>query len=175
MEHCHEHSHGAPSRMACAVVTVSDTRTPASDASGALIRSLVEEAGHEVAAYHVIADDTDAVAALVADLAARPGIHAVLVNGGTGISPRDGTYEAVSRLLDRRLDGFGEIFRQLSYAEIGPAAMLSRAVGGLVGETPVFSMPGSTAAVRLGMQKLILPELAHVVAEARKGREPHAG
>ncbi|MCI0546293.1 MAG: MogA/MoaB family molybdenum cofactor biosynthesis protein [Candidatus Rokubacteria bacterium] len=170
MDPCHGHAHRTAAAIPCAVVTVSDTRSPETDASGGIIRERLEAAGHSVAAYHVTPDDVESVRALVKELAARSDVHAILVNGGTGIAPRDGTFEAVADLLDRRLDGFGEIFRALSFEEIGAAAMLSRAVAGLIGDTPVFSMPGSPAAVRLAMERLIVPELAHVVGEARKGR-----
>ncbi|HXI03112.1 MAG TPA: MogA/MoaB family molybdenum cofactor biosynthesis protein, partial [Candidatus Saccharimonadales bacterium] len=150
-------------------MTVSDTRTSGDDVSGREIRDRLEAAGHRVADYRIVPDDVAAVRRLVTDLAATRGIDAILLSGGTGVAPRDGTFEAVSALLDRRLDGFGEIFRSLSYAEIGSRAMLSRAVAGLVGRTALFSMPGSPAAVRLAMEKLIVPELVHVVSEARKG------
>ncbi len=170
MDASHDHPHRTRSKVACAVVTVSDTRSPETDASGGIIRKLIQDEGHYVSAYHVVPDDVEAVSRLVAELASRGDVQAILVNGGTGIAPRDGTFEAVTKLLDRRLDGFGEIFRALSYEEIGPAAMMSRAVAGLIGDTPVFSMPGSPAAVRLAMEKLILPELTHVVGEARKGK-----
>ena len=165
----HPHESSAAQGISCAVVTVSDTRTPGDDVSGREIRDRLEAAGHRVADYRIVPDDVAAVRRLVTDLAATRGIDAILLSGGTGVAPRDGTFEAVSALLDRRLDGFGEIFRSLSYAEIGSRAMLSRAVAGLVGRTALFSMPGSPAAVRLAMEKLIVPELVHVVSEARKG------
>jgi molybdenum cofactor biosynthesis protein B len=165
----HPHHSPAGRRVSCAVVTVSDTRTPDDDGSGREIREKLEAAGHRVADYRIVPDDIAAVRDLVAELAAAEGVEAILLSGGTGVAPRDGTFEAVSALLDRRLDGFGELFRSLSYAEIGSRAMLSRAVAGLVGRTALFSMPGSPAAVRLAMEKLIVPELVHVVSEARKG------
>ena len=152
-----------------ALVTVSDTRTEADDASGALMRRLVEGAGHRVEDYRIVRDEPDLVAASLRELAARADIRAILLSGGTGISRRDRTFEAVSSLLDRRLDGFGELFRALSYQDIGSAALLSRAVGGILGDKALFSLPGSAAAVRLGLEKLILPELGHLVAEMDKG------
>ena len=163
-----EHREAAPRSIALAVITVSDTRTPATDESGKLIVDLCRQAGHQSVHQLVVPDDPERVRDAVVAAVAIPAVQAVLVNGGTGISGRDRTFEAISALLDLRLDGFGELFRHLSYQEIGAAAMLSRAVAGLVSGRPVFSMPGSPAAVRLAMEKLILPELSHVVAEAAK-------
>lgn len=154
--------------MGVAVVTISDTRGEADDASGALARTLIEAAGHDVRDYAILKDEPDAVAAKVRELAGRGEIRAIVLNGGTGIAPRDRTYEAVAGLLERRLDGFGELFRSLSYAEIGSPAMLSRAVAGIIGKSVLFSLPGSTKAVRLGLEKLILPELSHIVGELDK-------
>jgi molybdenum cofactor biosynthesis protein B len=122
-----------------------------------------------VAFYRIVPDEPDLVTRALAEILASAEVEAVILNGGTGISKRDRTHEAVTGALDRVLDGFGEIFRALSYAEIGPAAMLSRAVGGIAKGRAVFSVPGSPGAVRLAMEKLILPEISHVVAEARKG------
>jgi molybdopterin adenylyltransferase len=153
--------------VACAIVTVSDTRTPATDTSGQKARALLEAAGHRVAAYDILPDEPDRVRAHVARLVADPAIEAVLVNGGTGLAPRDTTYEAIAGLLEKRLDGFGELFRMLSFAEVGAAAMLSRAVAGVAGGTVVASMPGSTAAVELAMARLLVPELGHMVKLAR--------
>ena len=164
-----EHRERAPASVGVALVTVSDTRTEADDASGALMRRLLEGAGHGVRDYRIVRDEPDLVTASLRELASRADIRAILLSGGTGISRRDRTYEAVSSLLDRRLDGFGELFRALSYQEIGSAALLSRAVGGILGDKAVFSLPGSSAAVRLGLEKLILPELGHLVAELDKG------
>ncbi|HYC56481.1 MAG TPA: molybdenum cofactor biosynthesis protein B [Candidatus Binatia bacterium] len=162
-----EHHKGDRGLVRCAIVTVSDTRSAETDSSGAEIRRRLEDAGHVVAEYSIVPDDPQRVRALVADLCRRTDVDAVLVNGGTGIAPRDNTYEAVAALLDKRVDGFGELFRMLSFAEVGAAAMISRAVAGLVGDTALFSMPGSTAACRLAMEKLIVPQLGHVVALAR--------
>ncbi len=162
-----EHRREGPAVVRLAVITASDTRGPAEDASGAFLRAAVAEAGHAVAGYRIVKDEPAAIrAALVEAAAARA--DAVVVNGGTGIAARDRTYEAVAGLLEQRLDGFGELFRALSYAEIGSAAMLSRAVGGVWQGRVVFSVPGSTAAVRLAWEKLIGPELGHVVRELRK-------
>jgi len=164
----HEHRASAPLSVRCAVLTISDTRTPGTDESGRLIRSLLEERGHRVVHTAILPDDPGAVQGELRALLFRADVEAILLNGGTGISPRDRTHEAVTALLDRKLDGFGEIFRQLSYREIGAAAMLSRAVAGLAGGRVLFSMPGSTRAVKLAMESLILPEIGHVVGEAGK-------
>lgn len=151
-----------------AVLTVSDTRTPETDTSGALIIDLAREAGHIIADHAIVPDEPDALRAALISHQAIPDLHAVLMTGGTGISHRDRTFETVSGLLTKPLPGYGELFRMLSYAEIGPAAMLSRAVGGLIGELVVLVMPGSRAGVELAMTKIILPELSHLVHQARK-------
>ena len=162
-----EHRREGPRQVALAVVTASDTRGEAEDASGAWLRRAAAEAGHPVVAHAVVKDEPDAIRAALARAAAA-GAEAIIVNGGTGIAARDRTYEAVSGLLEKRLDGFGELFRMLSYGEIGSAAMMSRAVGGVWRGRVVFSVPGSTAAVRLAWEKLIAPELSHLVRELRK-------
>lgn len=169
--HAQPHHAGDARRVACAIVTVSDTRTEADDSSGAEIRARLEQAGHAVAAYRIVRDEPDLVRGVLEELAGSGRVDAVLLSGGTGLAARDTTYEAVAALLTKRIDGFGELFRMLSFEEIGAAAMLSRAVAGLVGTTAVFSMPGSTAACRLAMEKLVVPQLAHVVGLAR----PRAG
>jgi molybdenum cofactor biosynthesis protein B len=148
-------------------VTASDSRGEAEDASGAYLKSALASAGHLLAGYRVVRDEPDEVRAALAG-AAEAGAEAIVVNGGTGISGRDRTYEAVAGLLEKRLDGFGEIFRWLSFQEIGSAAMLSRAVAGTWRGRVIFSIPGSTAAVRLAWERLIAPELGHVVFEMAK-------
>lgn len=172
--HGHHGSHAASGHHAadarvvvCAVVTCSDTRTADSDTSGREIRSRLEAAGHLVADYRVVPDEPALVRTLLEEYAFAGRIDAVLLSGGTGIAARDTTYEAVAALLTKRIDGFGELFRTLSFEEIGAAAMLSRAVAGLAGTMAVFSMPGSTAACRLAMERLVVPQLAHVVGLAR--------
>jgi len=165
----HHHPNQAPAQLTVAIVTVSDTRTPETDESGKLARRMVEEAGHRVTGVEIVADDPGALRAVLESRLAEKNVDAVLLSGGTGISPRDGTFEVVSAMLDKVLPGFGELFRALSYEEIGPGAMLSRAVGGVARGKAVFSMPGSTKAVRLALEKLILPELGHTAGEARKG------
>jgi molybdenum cofactor biosynthesis protein B len=151
------------------VLTVSDSRTEATDTSGAAIKRRLAEAGHRVLDYRVVPDEPLHVARQVLDWLSDPGCDGVIVNGGTGIAARDRTYEAIAGLLEKRLDGFGELFRMLSYAEVGSAAMLSRAVAGIAGGKPVFSVPGATAAVELALARLILPELDHLLDQLGRG------
>jgi molybdenum cofactor biosynthesis protein B len=162
-----EHRREAPRTLRIFVVTASDTRGEAEDESGAYLRAAVAAGGHAIAGYRIVRDEPAQIRAAL-DEAAHADADAIVVNGGTGIAARDRTYEAVAGLLDKRLDGFGELFRMLSYAEIGSAAMLSRAVAGVWGGRAVFSVPGSNPAVRLAWEKLIGPEVAHVVREIRK-------
>jgi molybdenum cofactor biosynthesis protein B len=161
----HEHHrHDAPA-VACAVITVSDTRTAETDGSGTRIQELLRAQGHRVEHYRILKDEP---AAIVEAIRTAPaGAEVIIINGGTGLARRDTTYEAVSRLLEKELSGFGELFRMLSYEQIGAAAMLSRATAGVTGGRVVFSIPGSTAAVELAMTKLILPTLGHVAALLR--------
>lgn len=154
----------ATREIRCGVITISDTRDEASDTSGAFIREALAGAGHAIASYAIVKDEPAQIVALVCELA-RQELHAIITNGGTGIAARDSTFEAIDGLLEKRLPGFGELFRMLSYQEIGPAAMLSRATAGTIGETLIFCLPGSNNAVQLGMHKLILPELPHLVWE----------
>jgi molybdopterin adenylyltransferase len=163
-----EHHAAAPPSVKIAVVTVSDSRTLETDTSGALIVALAEAAGHQIVERAVVRDEPAEMTPLFQRLSAEGGVDAVLVTGGTGISPRDQTYETVSALLTKPLPGYGELFRMLSFAEIGPACLLSRAVGGLMGPLVILVMPGSRAAVELAMSRIILPELPHIVREARK-------
>jgi molybdopterin adenylyltransferase len=160
------HRKDAPSAVRCVVVTISDTRTEANDASGNAIVELLTAAGHSVDGRTIVRDDPSAVREAVTSAAQAADV--VITTGGTGISARDNTYDALTALLGKRLDGFGELFRMLSYAEIGAAAMLSRATAGSIGEAAIFSLPGSEHAVRLAMTKLILPEVGHVVRELRR-------
>jgi molybdopterin adenylyltransferase len=154
--------------VGCALLTVSDTRTPESDGSGRRMRELLEGAGHRVWAYAIVPDDPARVRAHVEGLL-RDQHELIVTSGGTGIAPRDTTYEAVASLLEKRLDGFGELFRWLSYEQIGSAAMLSRAVAGVAAQSVVAVLPGSTAAVELALERLILPELGHMVSLVRPG------
>ncbi|MEO7398161.1 MAG: molybdenum cofactor biosynthesis protein B [Ilumatobacteraceae bacterium] len=161
-----EHRRNAPASVRCIVLTISDTRTGANDTSGDAIAGLLETNGHEIALRALVKDDHVAVQhAIRSNLAAA---QVVITTGGTGITSRDSTYEAISELLDKRIDGFGELFRSLSFQEIGSAAMLSRACAGAIGRTAVFSLPGSEHAVRLAMTRLILPEIGHVVRELNR-------
>jgi molybdenum cofactor biosynthesis protein B len=163
-----EHRAAAPQSLNLAVITVSDTRTLETDTSGALIVALAEEAGHHIIERVLVRDEPGEIRPLLRKLSAGAGLHAILVTGGTGISPRDQTYETISALLTKSLPGYGELFRMLSFAEIGPACILSRAVGGLIEQVVILVMPGSRAGVELAMRKIILPELPHLVREARK-------
>ncbi len=163
-----DHKQHAPASLRVFVVTISDTRTEATDTSGRAMKELVSAAGHSIAGYKILRDEPKEVAALVRAVADEQSADVVITSGGTGVSRRDSTYEAIAGLLDKRLDGFGELFRMLSYQEIGSAAMLSRAVGGLCGAMIVFALPGSTGAVKLALEKLVLPELGHLAFEARR-------
>jgi len=168
MKSYEEHKKQAPTSVRCMVITISDTRTPETDTSGRFIVNSLKEHGHTLTDYQILKDEPDDIRYVVLEAARSGAIDAILLNGGTGISLRDGTYEAISGILDKRLDGFGEIFRMLSFQEIGPPAILSRAVAGVVGGTVVISMPGSEGAVRLAMERILLPELAHMVYEITK-------
>ena len=164
----HEHKHNAPRSLNCMVITCSDTRTPETDTSGQLIQKLLEGDGHRIVAYQVVKDDPGQITHRIALGLWKYAAQVIIVNGGTGISRRDSTFEAVDKMLERRLDGFGEIFRLLSYQEIGSPAIMSRATAGIIDGRVVFSIPGSENAVRLAMEKLIIPELGHLVHELTK-------
>jgi molybdenum cofactor biosynthesis protein B len=165
-----EHKAQSPSSIRCAVVTVSDTRTEATDTGGKAISTLLAEAGHEVVAKRILRDEPmlvqQLILGLIADEEAR--VQAIITTGGTGITSRDSTYEAVVALFEKQLDGFGELFRMLSYQEIGAAAMMSRACAGVLRTRIIVSLPGSENAVRLAMTKLILPELGHLIREVSR-------
>lgn len=163
-----EHRANAPGIVGCAVLTVSDTRTVDTDTSGGLIRELLTSNGHDIRDYVIIPDEPDQIRAKVDNWSSNPAIECILSNGGTGIARRDTTYDVISSMLEKRLDGFGEIFRQLSFQEIGAAAMLSRAVAGIYRGTLIMAMPGSTNAVQLAMERLIGPELGHLIYELNK-------
>ena len=160
-----EHKEKGKKSVGCFVVTVSDTRDETTDQSGQLIKSLLTENGHRIAGYRIVKDEPVEIESLLNQILANPEIEAVIVNGGTGISPRDGTYEVIDRFLEKRLDGFGEIFRFLSYQDIGSAAMMSRAVAGSARGKVLISLPGSKGAVELAMRRLVLPELGHMVSQ----------
>ncbi len=177
-EHGSHAHHEAPSHLShkalgeislpCMVVTCSDTRTEDTDTSGKLICHLLKERGHSIAAYHLIKDEPKDIMRLLGEAVQQVATQVVIINGGTGISRRDSTFEAVDGFLQKRLDGFGELFRSLSYQEIGSSAMLSRAIAGLHGHLIIFSIPGSQGAVRLAMEQLILPEVGHIASELTK-------
>jgi len=163
-----EHRQQAPRVVRCFVLTVSDTRTEATDTGGRAVAELLEAAGHTISGRALVKDDMSEVRDIVLQQIVSPEVDVVVTTGGTGITSRDSTYEAVDGLLEKRLDGFGELFRMLSYEQIGPAAMMSRATAGLARGHVVIALPGSEAAVRMAMEKLVVPELGHLVQQARK-------
>jgi molybdenum cofactor biosynthesis protein B len=163
-----QHRCESPKSVRCAVVTVSDTRTLETDRGGQLVEEMLIAGGHKLASRDVVPDDPEKIRPLLERLANPAEIDAILLTGGTGIAARDRTFETVSAMLDKTMPGYGELFRMLSYEDIGPAAILSRAVGGVVNNVVLLTMPGSTAAVKLAMEKLIVPEVGHLVYEARK-------
>lgn len=163
-----EHKAHAPRVVRCFVCTISDSKTPETDTSGQLLRELLQGAGHDVVGYRVVRDEPAQVRAVVEAACADPAVQAILFTGGTGITSRDRTFEALEALLDKRLPGFGELFRMLSYQEVGAAAMLSRAQAGVRAGRLIFSVPGSPAACRLALERLILPELGHLVREVNR-------
>ncbi|MFW6296075.1 MAG: MogA/MoaB family molybdenum cofactor biosynthesis protein [Halothece sp.] len=161
------HSEQNAIAVSCAVITVSDTRTAETDKSGSLIQQLLHDGGHRVGAYRLVKDDPAQIRVQLEQLCDRGDIDALIFNGGTGIAPRDTTYDAIVTLLDKTLPGFGEIFRVLSYQEIGSRAIASRATAGIYRTKLIFSLPGSSNAVKLAMEKLILPELSHLVTQLK--------
>jgi len=170
-ESVHRHRGSAPDYVRVAILTISDTRTPETDTGGDTVDELLRDAGHEVLVRSIVRDEATSIRTELEGLLARSDVDAVITTGGTGISARDTTYEAVESMLEKKLDGFGEIFRMLSYEEIGAAAVLSRALAGVVGTKFIACLPGSRNAVRLAVDKLLVPELAHVVFELRKHQE----
>jgi molybdopterin adenylyltransferase len=163
-----EHKSQAPRIVRCSIITVSDTRNDETDTSGRAIADLLHTAGHEVVGREIVKDNPDEIRVILERQLANPDVQVIITTGGTGITSRDSTYEVVDSLLQKRLDGFGELFRTLSYAQIGTAAILSRACAGLVRGRIVMSLPGSEAAVRLATERLIIPELGHLVREASR-------
>jgi molybdenum cofactor biosynthesis protein B len=163
-----EHKAQSPAVANCFIVTISDTRTEATDTSGRAILDLLWAGGHQVAGQRIVRDEPDQVRAIINEQLANPQVQVIITTGGTGITSRDTTFESIDTLLEKRLDGFGELFRFLSYQEIGSAAMLSRACAGLAKGKVIISLPGSENAVRLGMTRLVLPELGHLVREASR-------
>jgi molybdenum cofactor biosynthesis protein B len=160
-----EHRAQSPSSVACFVLTVSDTRTLQTETSGRTIAKLLTDAGHTLVGRDLVRDEPGDVARVVRAQAERGDVRAIITTGGTGITSRDTTYEALTALFSKRIDGFGELFRMLSFQEIGSAAMMSRATAGVIGRCAVFVLPGSENAVRLAMTRLVLPELGHVARE----------
>ena len=168
-----EHKGKAHRTVRCAVITLSDTRTEETDTSGKRIKDLLAEQGQPVVAYRILKDEPEQLAAVVQALLAQSEVDAIITNGGTGIAPRDTTFEAIQGLLEKEITGFGEMFRMLSYADIGAAAMLTRATAGVANGKVIISLPGSTGAVELGMTKLVLPELGHMMFLLRGERHAH--
>jgi molybdenum cofactor biosynthesis protein B len=163
-----EHKAQAPRSVHCFILTVSDTRTEATDTSGRAIAELLTAGGHTVEGRAIVKDDAELVRDTIVRQLANPDVQAIITTGGTGITSRDRTYEAVTAMLQKRLDGFGELFRMLSYQQIGSAAMMSRACAGLSSGRVIVSLPGSEAAVKLAMERLVIPELPHLVQQAQK-------
>lgn len=167
-ESVEKHREAAPDYIRLAVLTISDTRTPETDSGGDIIEELMRDAGHEIVERSIVTDDAPRIRKVLVDLLARSDVEAVVTTGGTGIAARDTTYEVVERMIEKKLDGFGEVFRMLSYEEIGAAAILSRATAGAVGTKFLASLPGSRNAVRLAVEKLLAPEISHIVFELKK-------
>ncbi len=166
----HVHRRQAPTRVPTAVITVSDTRSAEADSGGATVAELLEQGGHPVVSKQIVPDDIEAIRDGLRAVLAREDVRAVILTGGTGVAPRDVTPEALEPLLDRLVPGFGELFRMLSYADVGSAALLSRALAGVASGRVVFALPGSRKAVQLAMEKLVIPELGHLASEAVKTR-----
>ncbi len=163
----HEHKKKAAKSLDIMVITVSDTRDETTDQSGHLIKEMLAEAGHRTVGYQIVKDEPNEIDGLLRQTLGRKDLQVIILNFVTGIAPRDGTYEVVERLMQKRLDGFGEIFRYLSYQDIGSAAIMSRACAGIAGDKVMISLPGSKGAVQLAMGQLILPEMGHMVSQLR--------
>ncbi|MDH4152675.1 MAG: molybdenum cofactor biosynthesis protein MoaB [Nitrospira sp.] len=161
----HEHKAHAPRSVGCMIITCSDTRIADTDGSGQLIQRLLKDQGHTIVGYHLVKDDPAQIQLWIARAVTNEAVQALIINGGTGISRRDSTFEAVDAMLEKRLPGFGEIFRLLTFQEMGSPAIMSRATAGIIKGRVLFSVPGSENAVRLAMEKLILPELGHLVQQ----------
>jgi molybdenum cofactor biosynthesis protein B len=161
------HPDEQPRAVSYAIITVSDTRTKETDKSGRLIRQLLTNAGHQLIAYSIVKDEPKDIKGLLIELDSQSDLEAIIFNGGTGIAPRDTTYDVVSKWLTKIIPGFGEIFRYLSYQEIGSRAIASRAVAGVTNQKLIFSLPGSSNAVKLAVERLVLPELNHLVKQVR--------
>jgi molybdenum cofactor biosynthesis protein B len=164
----HEHKEHAPRQAGCVVITCSDTRTAASDTSGYRIMHMLKDAGHSVLSYQLVKDEPSKIKAAIKKAVKNKKAQAIIINGGTGIAKRDSTFEAIEDLLEKKLDGFGEVFRALTYQEIGSPAIMTRATAGTYKGRILFSTPGSENAVKLAMEKLILPELGHILQQLSK-------
>jgi len=167
--------HGAEFKLFCGVITVSDTRGHVDDVSGKAIIDALSQAGHKPLYYKVVRDDKDAIGAEIEGALSQKGLAAIIINGGSGIGKRDVTVEAATPFFDKKLPGFGELFRMLSYEEVGSAAMMSRATAGIAGGIPIFVLPGSPKSVQLAMDKLIIPELGHLHHELHREEESKRG
>lgn len=165
----HEHKKEAPRTVNCMVITVSDTRNPDTDKSGKLVKQYLEDAGHKIVNYKIVKDEVSAITEAIEIGSQDEQVDVIITNGGTGIARRDVTIETVQQIIEKEITGFGELFRMLSYTEdIGSAAIMSRAIGGVKNDRAILSIPGSSGAVKLAMDKLIIPELGHIVRELRK-------
>ena len=164
----HEHRHAAPKSVSCAVVIISDSRTEEDDESGKYIRKRLAEEGQTVFSYCILKNDAEAIRAKVRELAGEEGLQVIITSGGTGVSHRDVTVDTVEPMLEKRLDGFGELYRYLTYQEIGTGSIMSRATAGVIGGKVILCFPGSLNATTLAVDKIILPELGHLVREATR-------
>jgi molybdenum cofactor biosynthesis protein B len=161
-----EHKHNSPNSVSCAVLTLSDTRTERNDESGRIIRQKLSETGHRVILYYILKNESDSILEKIYELLKEEELQVIITSGGTGISHRDITVETISPILEKKLDGFGELFRFLTYNEIGTGSIMSRAIAGMAGGKVILCLPGSPEAINLAMEKIILPELGHLVREA---------
>jgi molybdenum cofactor biosynthesis protein B len=163
-----EHKKEAPQSVNCALVTVSDSRTEETDESGKLLKQKLTEGGHKLVSYTLLKNDSEAVRQTIEELLDEEEVQVIITGGGTGVSHRDITVETVSALLEKKLDGFGELFRSLSYQEIGTASIMSRSIAGVARGKVIICIPGSLGATRLAAEKIIVPEIGHMVREASR-------
>ena len=163
-----EHKREAPQSVSCAVLTISDSRTEQDDESGKLLKERLSQNGHRVLSYSILKNDSEAIKRKIKELLEQEELHVIITSGGTGVSHRDITVETISSVLEKKLDGFGELFRSLSYQEVGTASMMSRAIAGVAGGKVIICLPGSLGAAKLAMEKIILPEIGHMVREATR-------
>jgi len=163
-----EHKREAPQSVSCAVLTISDSRTEQDDESGKLLRQRLGQNGHQVIFYAILKNDSEAIKKKINELLSQKELQVIITSGGTGVSHRDITVETVDSILEKKLDGFGELFRSLSYQEIGTASIMSRAIAGVAGGKVIICLPGSLGAAKLAIDKIILPEIGHLVREATR-------